>query len=263
MQKMKLAAEKPLPEAEKPVEEPEKPDREKPEGEEVTLSINTMKDFLDALYWSYDLVEETEKQEINLQILKIKMSLSSNGLNPEAIKVENTPKGVLGMYDPQGEDITISRELLEDFNASQSTIAHVLCHEKTHAQGYADEGITEMVANQRIPAAISFYVTEQERTKSTFHSLGTEKTKNLYDLKNPKKLIDEYLEIELTREFPKDRKERKKLARASYFAVELASASRHYGEKLDKVVDRLKDKLPVGYIKTKIRETWGELLKEK
>ena len=263
MQNTNIQVEKFLtPDEEEPGEKDREQTVERQERKEVMLKINTMKDFLDALYWSYDKAEETEKQNINMQILKIKLGLSAAGLNPEAIKVENMQKGVLGTYDPQDKGIAISGDLLKDYKAGQSTIAHVLVHEKTHARGYADEGITEIIANQQMPGAISFYVTEQERTKSTFHALGLEKTKDLYDLRNPKKLIDEYLEIELTREFPKDGKERKKLTRASYFAIELASASKHYEEKLDKVVDRLKDKLPAGHIKDKIREIWGELLKE-
>jgi len=72
MQNTNIQVEKFLtPDEEEPGEKDREQTVERQERKEVMLKINTMKDFLDALYWSYDKAEETEKQNINMQILKI------------------------------------------------------------------------------------------------------------------------------------------------------------------------------------------------
>jgi hypothetical protein len=251
-------------EVEKPVEEITERENgtEREERKEVMLTINTMKDFLEALYWSYEEADNVDKPLIGHQIVKINQSLSSAGLSPDKVYIEETPEGVLGMFDTQAKKIIMDKDLLEDFNASQSLIIRVLFHEKMHAKGYADEGMTEIVVDKQIPAAIKFYVTERNRTERTFHALGMDKAIGLYDLKHPEKLIDEYLAVELKKNFPIDRKERRKLAeRKVYFDIKLTNAVRHYEEKLTKAIPRLEQKLPAGHIREKIRKTWQELLK--
>lgn len=219
----------------------------------------TVNDFIDCLKWSYDEAEdEKTRRRLAHQIIKIEVGLSAAKLNSREVKVSRMPDGVLGLYDLNNNQIEISEDMLSDFNSDERLIKTVFVHEKTHKEGIHDEGLTQIRVRERISAAPGIYTKEQQEAKRTFYKTGIDKALDLYDIDHPEKLVDYYLEVEIGRAFPGQKKK----------LITEKNIDKITGKQSDKLSDKFKDgaeelynKLESGYIKNKVKEILEKIKK--
>jgi hypothetical protein len=172
------------------------------------FKINTVSDFINSI--KYTLSEKIEdddqknSQQLWYQIHKIDLGLKSAQLSADKVRVKRMPDGVLGMYDPNGKQISIDEDLLEDFNTNTQLFKTVFVHEKTHYDGIADEGLTQIRVRKKISATPGIYESEVAKAKRAFYLEGVDKVIELYEMKHPDKLMDYYLETELKKKFKKN-----------------------------------------------------------
>lgn len=110
-----------------------------------------------------------------------------------------TPKGVLGYYDPEGNQIAVSRDILIDFTADEALYKTIFVHEKIHQKGIMDEGLTQKLTAKRVSAVRGIYEKEQQDAQETFHSIGIEKAFELYEREYPARLAGYFTDRETER----------------------------------------------------------------
>ena len=237
------------------VEEPDFDEQQENKGERHEIKIETIADFIQALELSYDTTEDLEmKRKIGHQIVKINMGLGVTGYSADQVKVENTPEGVLGLYNPGSNETAISTDLLEDFSVDSSLLKHVLAHEEMHKKGIDDEGMVELSLKGKLPMTIGFYVTEQQRVKSAFHNIGVGKAVELYDTDKPEDLLNCYLEVELEKEYKNSKKELGKMSEDKYLNLKISEEVKDLSEKLEDGVPRFFELLNKSDIQKKVKD---------
>ncbi len=243
---------------------PEKDNEQKLEQQEY--NINTIGDYMSLIEESIELTDDEElKRELGHQIIKLEMSLSTAQFSADKIYVEETGDGVLGLYYPSSKKIALSKDLIEDFNASQRLIAHVLYHEKAHKKGYADEYFAIEEAKRHVPINMQSYSELVARAKRFILHIGREKSRKEYDIKNPKKLINYYLEEELAREFKSKERRLEKLRDPDGLEFNTKKEVMLYTSRIKKGVPRLYKELGQSNysIKGNIRRILRDLSKDK
>lgn len=228
--------------------------------EREDIKVETVADFIRALELSYDTTEDIkEKQKIGHQIVKINMSLNATEFTADKLKVEDMEAGVLGKHYPGSGRTAISAELLNDFSVSSSLIIHVMDHELEHRKGTADEGPVELKLKRKLPTTISFYVSEQQKTKRAFYNVGTKKGLDLYDMDKPNELADCYLQVEIEKKYKNSKTELKELQRDSYLKLRTDKETDSLSKKLKDGVPRFYEKLSEGHIRKQIKSILEDL----
>ncbi len=163
-------------------------------GEMKEFKIVTVADLISVLEYSKQLSGDHERYAH--QIDKIREACRASDLNPEDVRVERMPDGILGTYDPNNREIAISQDLLANPSEEGSMIKLTFVHEKVHKEGIHDEGLTQMVAERRTGTSTSIYDEEVAKTRKAIASLGLQAAEKVYDLKNPKKLLEKFIDKE-------------------------------------------------------------------
>ena len=232
--------------------------------EKKEVKIETLADFIYALELSYDETEDHDlKQKIGHQIVKINLGLGVTKYTAENVKVETMDNGVLGLYYPGSHETAISEELLNDFETSSALIKHVLAHEEGHKKGIDDEGLNELALRGKLPATISFYISEQNKAKRTFYRLGVDKAITLYDVDHPEKLLYDYLEVELENKYKNNKKELAWMAEINHFNLKVIEVFHDLSDKLESGAPRFAEAVKDKKFKDKVEEILTNLVKKK
>ena len=177
---------------------------EKKSIEQKEKEVITVEDFIDYLEsFGMSMNEnDPEKGKVATQIIKIKTAIFASGINPSEVKVEKMSDNTLGLYDRNSNEISISKELMEDFNASQSEIRTTLEHENVHKiNKIFDEGLAHKKTKQKYSQATNAYEESQDKAQRAFYQLGINKAMELYKIDDPNKLFAKFLKIGLEHKY--------------------------------------------------------------
>ena len=105
--------------------------------------------------------------------------------------------GILGIYNPANREIGASEDMLTDFNSDERLFRTVFLHEATHKEGIEDEGLTQLSVEKETCATPGIYTAEKQKARRTFYTIGIDKALELYKIKNPERLADYFLKVEL------------------------------------------------------------------
>ena len=172
--------------------------------EKKEFEVNTVADFFKKEEWEFENCDdESAKRKIGHQIIIIKMGLSKAGLSVHEVYVKKLPKGVLGIFDTQNRRISLGEDLLSDPNTKVGEFEMVGVHEGVahKKDGIYDEGLAQIRTEKKIGRSTDIYQTEKQEARRTFRREGVDKALELYDLKNPDKLFEYYLQAELEKNF--------------------------------------------------------------
>jgi hypothetical protein len=237
------------------------------ETEAKRFDISTVYDFIQALKWSYDEAEakgDTEIQKkLAYQLVKIETGLGAADLAANEVLVTEMEPGVLGTYSPGKNRISASRDMLEDFSSDMQLFKTVFIHEKTHKDGIADEGLTQLRTERKTSAVPGIYEGEKSAARRTFYKTGLDQALVTYDIDHPEKLVDLYLEAELEKKY--DKFAIKKLMGGKTFDREAAKAADNLADFLKKGAPRLHERLKersYDYEK-KVKKTLAKIGKDK
>lgn len=228
-----------------PEDAPEQPEEGREQLEKVEMNVDTVADLIKFLKLSYDIAEDPgDKQEIGHQIVKIEMGLANSKDRPENIYVEDMEDNVWGKFYPKLRKIALSKSLLTGGKATKEDIAHTEAHEEIHKyKKVHDEGMTEVIVNKERKPIMRFYVSEQDKVKSTFYKMGMNKAIELYDIDDPEELVDHYIDVEI----------KEGLVIEKEIKQQLDKIIRNVKKALPELYKRIENRLE-GYKKKKVKE---------
>jgi len=169
-------------------------DEEEKKLEQKEKPVVTVADFLDHLEnMKIESENSDEAALIAMQMTRIRLALGAAGLSSASVYVEKMPSGVLGLYDINSHQIALAVDLLGA--GDQQLIKTVGVHEKIHkVEKFYDEGLAQISTAKKISSSSGIYEEQQDKTRRTFYRLGIERALKLYDINDPKKLFENYLQ---------------------------------------------------------------------
>ena len=138
-----------------------------------------------------------------------------------------------------------------------------MAHEEGHKKGIDDEGLNELALRGKLPATISFYLSEQNKAKRTFYRLGVDKAIALYDVDHPEKLLYDYLEVELGNKYKNNKKELTKMAEDKHLNPKVSEEFKELADKLESGAPRFAEAIKDIKFKEKVKEILTNLVEKK
>lgn len=235
----------------------------------------TVAEFLEELEGIRDETEdEKTKNLLTFQIAKIQLGLMAAELKLDEIKVGPLGKGVIGVFNTQNKEITISKELLLDFNTDSKLIELVGTHEGFHKGIYrykpiADEGLTEEAAERKVGKRTEIYRAKRTAAKKIWEDEGFVEILKKYDIEAPKKLVKFYLHTGIEHElsskieaYKKEKAQNKKEQKLVNLEKEVEGLSKKLEKKFKRGAERLHDKLKEVEKDNFFKKTSKEIIKE-
>jgi hypothetical protein len=158
---------------------------------------------------------EKLKSQLTFQIAKIQLGLMAAELKLDEVRVCPLERGVLGVFNTGNQEISISRELLLDFNTDSKLIELVGTHEGFHKGIYkfkpvADEGFTEEAAERKTGKKSRIYQEKKDASEKIWEEKGFDATLLNYDQNAPKRLAEFFLNAGIKSELNSEIKAYKK-----------------------------------------------------